>query len=77
MISMSYPIRGLDKSLGLQEVEAPRISGQSAYESNKVVIPTHRPPLSPRIYAWYSFLLEAKSTPGTVYLRYNNYLKQI
>jgi len=25
---------------------------------------THRPPLSPRIYHWYSFLLEAGSTPG-------------
>ena len=24
---------------------------------------THRPPLSPRKYSWYSFLLEAESTP--------------
>ena len=27
-------------------------------------IPTHWPPLSPRKYFWYSFLLEAGSTPG-------------
>jgi hypothetical protein len=25
--------------------------------------PTHRPPLTPRKYSWYSFLLEAESTP--------------
>ena len=30
----------------------------------KVVSPTHRPPLPPRKYSWYSFLLEAESTPG-------------
>ena len=26
--------------------------------------PTHRPPLPPGRYPWYSFLLEAESTPG-------------
>ena len=25
---------------------------------------THRPPLSPRKYSWYSFVLEAESTPA-------------
>ena len=29
-----------------------------------LVSPTHRPPLRPRKYSWYSFLLEAQSTPG-------------
>jgi hypothetical protein len=43
----SYPITGLDKSVGLQEVEAHRISRQSAHEGGKVVSPTHRPPLPP------------------------------
>jgi hypothetical protein len=33
-------------------------------EGGKVVNPTHRPPLPPRIYSWYSFLLEAESTTG-------------
>jgi hypothetical protein len=41
-----------------------QISRQSAYEGGKVVNPTHWPPLSPRKYSWYSFLLEAESTPG-------------
>jgi hypothetical protein len=47
-----------------QEVKAPRISRQSAHEGGKVVSPRHRPPLPPKRYPWYSFLLEAKSTPG-------------
>ena len=39
------------------------ISIQSAHEGGKVVSHTHRPPLTPRKYSWYSFLLEAESTP--------------
>ena len=38
---------------GLQEVEAPRISRQSAHEGGKIVMR----------HLWYSFLSEAKSTP--------------
>jgi hypothetical protein len=41
-----------------------QISRQSAIKGGKVAIPTHRLPLSPRKYSWYSFLLEAESTPG-------------
>ena len=41
-----------------------QISRQSAHEGGKVVSPTYRPPLPPRKYSWYSFLLEAESTPG-------------
>jgi len=33
--------------LGLQAVEAPRISRQSAPEGGRVVSPTHGPPLPP------------------------------
>jgi len=38
-----------------------QISRQSAYEGDKVVSPMHRPPLPPRKYSWYLFLLEAES----------------
>jgi hypothetical protein len=38
---------------------------QSALEGGKVVSAMHRPPLPPRKYSWYSFLLEAESTPGS------------
>jgi len=36
-----------------------------AQDGGKVVSLTHRPLLPPRKYPWYSFLLEAESTPGT------------
>ena len=36
----------------------------TAEVGGKVVSLTHRPPLSPRKCSWYSFLLEAESTPG-------------
>jgi hypothetical protein len=41
-----------------------QIYKQSEHLGGKVVSPTHRPPLPPRKYSWYSFLLEADSTPG-------------
>jgi hypothetical protein len=39
---------------------------QMAQEGDKFVSPTHRPPLPPRRYQWYLFLLEAESTPGLI-----------
>jgi hypothetical protein len=41
-----------------------QISRQSAHEGGRVVSPTHQPPLPPRKYFWYPFLLEAELTPG-------------
>jgi len=35
----------------------------TAYDGGKVVSLMHRPPLSHRKCSWYSFLLEAESTP--------------
>jgi hypothetical protein len=43
-----------------------QILRQSAHEGSKVVSPTHRPPLPPRKYSWYSYLLEAESTQGHI-----------
>jgi hypothetical protein len=54
---------------GLQEVEAPRIFRQSAHEDVTVVSPTHRPPLSPRRYSWYSFLLRGWVDPRAIVRR--------
>jgi hypothetical protein len=45
----------------LQELEAPRISRQSAHEGVKVVSVNHRLLFPPRRLPWYSFLLEAES----------------
>jgi hypothetical protein len=41
-------------------------SRQSAHEGVKVVSPTHRPPLPPRKYSTYRFLLEPESTPRAI-----------
>ena len=41
-----------------------QISRQSIHEGGKAVSPTHQPLLPHRKYSWYSFLLEAESTPG-------------
>ena len=41
-----------------------QISRQSVHEGGKFVRPTHRSPLPPTIYCWYSFLLEVESTQG-------------
>ena len=49
-----YPCTGLDRSLGLQEVVAPRICTQSAHEGGSFISPTHRPPLPPKRYSWYN-----------------------
>jgi len=35
----------------------------TSQDGGKVVNHTHRPPLPTRKYSWYSFLLEAESTP--------------
>ena len=54
----SYPYTCLDSPLRFQEVEAPRISRQSAHEGGRVVNLMHQP----RKHSRYSFLLGAEST---------------
>jgi hypothetical protein len=44
---VSYVITRQNRPLRFQEFEAPKISRQSAHERDKVVSPTHRPPLPP------------------------------
>ena len=48
---------------GFQEVRFPDFVTMTQ-EGGKVVSLTHRPPLPPRKYSRYSFLLEAESNPG-------------
>jgi len=70
-----FPIghsKGKDKAVPLQAWSGPEGSRNlrfpdfmtTAQDCDKVVSLTHRPPLHPRKYTWYSFLLEAESTPG-------------
>jgi len=53
-ITKCNPRTAMDRPWGLREVEAPRF-----------ISPTPRPHLPRRKYPWYSFLLEAGSTPGS------------
>jgi hypothetical protein len=48
----------------LREVEAPTFSDIRFTEGGKVVSPKRRPLFTPQEDSWYSFLLEAESTPG-------------
>jgi hypothetical protein len=64
-----HPCTGLDRPLGFQEVEVPRISRQSAHEGGKFVCPMHRPHLPPKRCPWYSFPLDTESTPEPQYGR--------
>ena len=51
------------KGITLQAWTGSQVSRHSAHGGGTFVSPTHRPLLSTRKYSWYSFLLEAESTP--------------
>jgi len=62
-LGKSYNITGLNRTLGLQKFEPPRISTESAHECGKVVSPTDWPSAHSRKYPWYLFPLETESIP--------------
>ena len=62
-IKKSNPIAGLDRPWASRRLSS-QISTQSTHEGGMVVSPMHRLPLPSRKYSWYSFLLQAESTPG-------------
>jgi hypothetical protein len=54
----AIPLQALTGPDGSSSLRLPDLR-QSAHEGGKVVSPMHLPLLTPRIYSWYSFLLEA------------------
>jgi hypothetical protein len=67
---LGHSVKG--KAVPLQDWSGPEGSRKlkfldfmtTAQDGCKFVRPMHRPHLPPRKYSWYSFLLEAESTPG-------------
>ena len=60
---ISVPLQAWSGSEGSKKLRFPDFM-PTAQDGGKVVSLTHRPPLPPRKYSWYSFLLEAESIPG-------------
>ena len=68
---INYSVKGKGKAVPLQAWSGPEGSRKlrfpdfmtMAQDGGKVVSLTHRPVFTPRKYSWYSFLLEAESTP--------------
>ena len=61
--SKSVPLQARSGPEGSRKLRFPDFV-TTAQDGGKVVSLTHRPPLPTRKYSWYSFLLEAESTPG-------------
>jgi len=63
MVKHSSPITGLDRPRGFQEVKVPRFrdNGTGWWQGCQPYAPAA---FTPRKYSWYSFTLEAESTPG-------------
>ena len=59
----SVPLQAQSGPEGSRKLRLPDFV-TTAQDGGKVVSLTHRPPLPPRKYSCYSFLLEAESTPG-------------
>jgi len=59
----SVPLQAWSGPEGSRKLRLPEYV-TTAQDGGKVVSLKHRPPLPPRKYSWYSFLLEAESTPG-------------
>jgi hypothetical protein len=61
----SYPCNRPWRPIGLWDVEDPTFSLDNRHtDGDEVVSLTPRPPFTPQEDSWYSFLLEAESTPG-------------
>jgi len=60
-----YPITGLDRPLKHHEVEASRISVESAHEGGVLLSPKYWLPLPHRRYPWFLFLSEADPALGS------------
>jgi hypothetical protein len=63
-LSKATPATGRGGPQGCETSRFPHFLDNRLTDGGKVVSLTRRPPLTPPKYSWYSFLLEAESTPG-------------
>ena len=64
-----FPIQTWTGPSGCRELRLSEFCRESAHVGGKIFNPTHRPSLTPKKYPWYSFLLEADSTPVSQFCR--------
>jgi hypothetical protein len=60
----AIPVAGREGPSGYDTSRFPHFLDNRLTDGGEVVSPTRRPPFTPQEYSWYSFLLEAESTPG-------------
>jgi hypothetical protein len=60
----AIPVTGRGGPWGCERSRLPHYVGNRPRDGGKVVSLARRPPFTPQEDSWYSFLLEAESTPG-------------
>jgi hypothetical protein len=61
----AIPVTGREGPYSCERTRLPRFVDNRLIDGNEVVSPTRRPPFTPQEDSWFSFLLEAESTPGS------------
>jgi hypothetical protein len=62
--SKAIPVTGREGPKGCETSKLPHLLGNRLTDGGKVVSLTRQPRFTPQESSWYSFLLEAESTPG-------------
>jgi hypothetical protein len=60
----AIPVTGHEGPLGCETSRLPHFLDNRLTDGSEAVSPTRWPPFTPQEDSWYSFLLEAESTPG-------------
>jgi hypothetical protein len=64
-VSKTNPVTGHGGPQGCETSRIPHFLDNRLIDGGEVVSLTRRPPFTPQEDSWYSFLLEAESTPGS------------